>query len=121
MHTKFHQVLHAQAIPYIVDLIHLQNGNVLDVHRHLLCSSSDLTLLSIPRSKRTGGDRAFAVVPRYLQAKINGNVGCVKMTSQDISVPTALLTLFDLFSWLVIKLLLFICFTPFVNFALMCY
>ena len=61
MFTLIYNILHGQAPSYLVDLIHLHIDNVPDVYRHRLRSSSDLTRLSIPRSKKKDGDNAFAV------------------------------------------------------------
>ena len=60
MFTLIYKILHAQAPSYLVNLIHLQIG-ISDAHSHRLSSSSDLTRLSIPRSKRKAGDTAFSV------------------------------------------------------------
>ena len=63
-----YKILHAQVPYYLVNLVHLQYG-ISDAHSHRLRSSSDLTRLSIPRSKRKAGDTAFAVAaPRLWNA-----------------------------------------------------
>ena len=63
MLTIIYKCLHAQAPSYLIQLL---NANVPASHRHRLRSSSDLTRLSIPRSKKKAGDNSFSVAAARL-------------------------------------------------------
>ena len=73
MFTLIYKIPHAQAPSYLVNLIHLQSG-ISDAHSHRLRSSSDLTRLSIPRSKRKAGDTVFTVAAPHLWNALPANL-----------------------------------------------